>query len=268
MPDIKEIAATYAARIFDRMELCRGSAILKSDIEREVEMALCEYAGETPILRAMKEVFEQEENQDSMFCVTLADAKYDEHLGPVLKRVYPHITPEGTIYIDDEAAKTTIIGKPYSVLQAERHFHEAYERAKQYLAVNSVDPPSLTIAEKTDPSCDFLVGRVPAPGEKTDKFGNAIVTVKIDVQADSQSELLSRLHHAMAEREINPDECLGAFGWPSATESMMFMGINWKYDNTLMPCMAVIWHRNAVVTPCTVLHSDAIIYGTCARANS
>jgi hypothetical protein len=42
MTDIKEIAATYATRIFDRMEMCRGSAILKSDIEREVEMALNE----------------------------------------------------------------------------------------------------------------------------------------------------------------------------------------------------------------------------------
>jgi hypothetical protein len=45
MADIKQIAATYAARIFDRMEMCRGSAILKSDIEREVEAALREYTG-------------------------------------------------------------------------------------------------------------------------------------------------------------------------------------------------------------------------------
>jgi hypothetical protein len=40
MTDITKIAADCATRIMDRMEMCRGSAILKGDIEREVEMAL------------------------------------------------------------------------------------------------------------------------------------------------------------------------------------------------------------------------------------
>ena len=62
MPDIKEIATACANRIFDRMELCRGSAILKSDIEREVEMALSECV--------LPEGF------------TLVDTEHDEHLGP------------------------------------------------------------------------------------------------------------------------------------------------------------------------------------------
>ena len=43
MTNIKQIATACANRIFDRMELCRGSAMLKSDIEREVEMALEEH---------------------------------------------------------------------------------------------------------------------------------------------------------------------------------------------------------------------------------
>jgi hypothetical protein len=42
MPDITKIAADCATRIMDRMEMCRGSAILKGDIEREVEMALAQ----------------------------------------------------------------------------------------------------------------------------------------------------------------------------------------------------------------------------------
>jgi hypothetical protein len=40
MTDITKIAADCATRIMDRMEMCRGSAILKGDIEREVEIAL------------------------------------------------------------------------------------------------------------------------------------------------------------------------------------------------------------------------------------
>jgi len=43
LTDITKIAAACANRIMDRMEMCRGSAILKSDIEREVEMALHEH---------------------------------------------------------------------------------------------------------------------------------------------------------------------------------------------------------------------------------
>jgi hypothetical protein len=42
MTDITELAAACANRIFDRMELCRGSAILKEDIAREVESTLRE----------------------------------------------------------------------------------------------------------------------------------------------------------------------------------------------------------------------------------
>jgi hypothetical protein len=40
MTDIKQIANECASRIMDRMEMCRGSAILKDDIAREVEIAL------------------------------------------------------------------------------------------------------------------------------------------------------------------------------------------------------------------------------------
>lgn len=46
MTDIKQIADDCASRIMDRMEMCRGSAILKGDIAREVELALMEAAGE------------------------------------------------------------------------------------------------------------------------------------------------------------------------------------------------------------------------------
>jgi hypothetical protein len=42
MTDLKTIAAECASRIMDRMEMCRGSAILKGDIEREVEMTLAQ----------------------------------------------------------------------------------------------------------------------------------------------------------------------------------------------------------------------------------
>jgi hypothetical protein len=42
MADIKQIANECASRIMDRMEMCRGSAILKDDIAREVEFAIDE----------------------------------------------------------------------------------------------------------------------------------------------------------------------------------------------------------------------------------
>ena len=42
MSDIEKIANDCASRIMDRMEMCRGSAILKDDIAREVESALRE----------------------------------------------------------------------------------------------------------------------------------------------------------------------------------------------------------------------------------
>lgn len=42
MTDIDKIAKEYTDRIFDRMEMCRGSSLLKSDIEGEVKTALHE----------------------------------------------------------------------------------------------------------------------------------------------------------------------------------------------------------------------------------
>jgi hypothetical protein len=147
MTDIKEIAATYAARIFDRMELCRGSAILKSDIEREVEMALKEYISEPFRLKPGDiRMLTPEEIADlpgwpndivqELDCESRITPKQAEERGIPMGAA-------GYIWVDDEAAKTAVIGKPYSVLQAKKDFHEAYERTKQYLAVNTVDPPEV-----------------------------------------------------------------------------------------------------------------------------
>jgi hypothetical protein len=56
MTDITKIAADCATRIMDRMEMCRGSAILKGDIEREVEMALRQASGSgIPSLSGLQE---------------------------------------------------------------------------------------------------------------------------------------------------------------------------------------------------------------------
>lgn len=40
MPDIKQIAEACASRIMDRMEMCHGSSLLKSDIAHDVELTL------------------------------------------------------------------------------------------------------------------------------------------------------------------------------------------------------------------------------------
>lgn len=50
--DITKLAEACASRIMDRMEMCRGSAILKGDIAREVEMALADYAKQSSKLEA------------------------------------------------------------------------------------------------------------------------------------------------------------------------------------------------------------------------
>jgi hypothetical protein len=201
MPDITEIAAACANRIMDRMEMCRGSAILKSDIEREVEMAV------RIALRDLSESYAVPDDAadeskgfpelgpwfDEAAEITDAALKSLKRNDASKGRPYPGwidpkcvITPKqaeergipmgaaGYIWVDDvepgtiianddgetsriwngvnwvddarvDAAKTTIIGKPYSVLQAEKEFHEAYERTKQYLTVNTVDLPATGI---------------------------------------------------------------------------------------------------------------------------
>jgi hypothetical protein len=56
MTDRKTIAEACASRIMDRMEMCRGSAILKSDIAREVESAIDEMIAEFGLVGAPQAV--------------------------------------------------------------------------------------------------------------------------------------------------------------------------------------------------------------------
>lgn len=128
MTDIKSIAAACANRIFDRMELCRGSAMLKSDIEREVEMALCEYAAPEGS--------------------TLVDTAYDEYIGSIRitrkqaeergiprrmsNRVYPRIGDDGYVKVQiDDAAETAVISKHAT----------AYDETIRVASDKCVDPP-------------------------------------------------------------------------------------------------------------------------------
>ena len=115
--------------------------------------------------------------------------------------------------------------------------------------------------ENPNPSCDFRVSRPKHGGDIVDDRGNVFVRTKIEVWADAKSDLLSKLYYAMAEREIPPDECVGAFGWQG--ENITLNGIEWKHDESLTAFMAVIWHPKAVVTPCTVLDPRGVIYGSC-----
>ena len=131
MTDIKSIAAACANRIFDRMELCRGSAMLKSDIEREVEMALCEYAapeGSTLVDTAY-------EDKLGLTCSIRITPKQAEERGiprRMSNRVYPRIGDDGYVKVQiDDAAETAVISKHAT----------AYDETIRVASDKCVDPP-------------------------------------------------------------------------------------------------------------------------------
>ena len=90
----------------------------------------------------------------------------------------------------------------------------------------------------------------------------AQVSVNIEISTDARS-LLNALCQAMEEREIDPEECVGAVGDPSMEG---YAGAHqrsayFEHDNRLHPDVAVIWHPLAIAPPALVLQPDAIIYG-------
>lgn len=129
MTDIKAIAATYAARIFDRMEMCRGSAILKSDIEREVEMALRELAADYD-----DGEIEGLSDLESEFCTVIS---------------------EHTVKGADAYFAVMEAGPAYGVSPARSALPEmsaklvdVYERTLKHLAEKTVDPPELRLGKQ------------------------------------------------------------------------------------------------------------------------
>jgi hypothetical protein len=89
--------------------------------------------------------------------------------------------------------------------------------------------------------------------------GLAEITVNIEVHGENEFNLLDALCRAIAEREVPPDECFGAFGWERS--QLPIWRTRWVHDRRLHPEMAVIWHPNAIIPPAVVVEPKAIIYG-------
>jgi hypothetical protein len=167
MPDIKEIAAACANRIMDRMELCRGSAILKSDIEREVEAALREMIGApkaTPAsiadkaLKALADAHTPEFSgvdfgvpysgfrfrvegdtliHEPIPLEEMYDTEHDEHLGPVLTPIEPLTATKIRESLDAvEPFRTTAFDGVYQAI---------IDKCHSIISERPVDPPELNM---------------------------------------------------------------------------------------------------------------------------
>lgn len=88
--------------------------------------------------------------------------------------------------------------------------------------------------------------------------GLSKVSVNLEVTVEAEDELIEALRREMAEREIDPDECVGLQGFSGDYQAKY---PNWEYNKRLGPLVAVIWHPEAIVPPCLVLDSDGVIYG-------
>jgi hypothetical protein len=138
MPDITKIAADCATRIMDRMEMCRGSAILKGDIEREVEMALRQL-----VPTVSKEV----DWGPDVGCEQLKPTTFEDWLAyaEAKKRGEVLPTPSGCPDLSDQTAYDRWMVDAYARAIAEHRARQPALNAKE------ADVPSSVIGQSTGP---------------------------------------------------------------------------------------------------------------------
>lgn len=107
-------------------------------------------------------------------------------------------------------------------------------------------------------SGEYLVTRAAEEGEETITAGIVKISVDLEVQALTEEDLIDNLEFEMNGREIPADECVGAQGFSAQFEADH---PRWKYEQKLGRCVAVIWHPDTIIPPCTVLDKRAVIYG-------
>jgi gamma-glutamyl-gamma-aminobutyrate hydrolase PuuD len=116
---------------------------------------------------------------------------------------------------------------------------------------------------------DYLAARPPLDESEHVLIDGAVdhglskVSVNLEVIAQTEDELIEGLRREVADREIDPDECVGLQGF---SESYQAKYPNWKYNSRLGPRIAVIWHPEAIIPPCHVLIDGAVVYGAIAEA--
>jgi len=84
----------------------------------------------------------------------------------------------------------------------------------------------------------------------------------VEVTASTKDELIDKLMNEMEQRDIDPEQCDGLQGFGFAYEAKH---PGWRYDVRLGPRVAVLWHPDAIIPPCTVLNNEAVIYGAIER---
>lgn len=189
MTDIAKIAAACANRIMDRMEMCRGSAILKSDIEREVEMALREEfnplwptvtdEGKQALADGLGSIMRrspqatydasadtEEDDEYSAHVKSHDDAFLDDFFGvsapPVnnVEKCYVYHKDSALHVYDEDGGKAQE--------RIDKMFR-AYERTMGQLTEQSVNPPkveTVLLPAESTPDGGIAVRRVLRPGDE------------------------------------------------------------------------------------------------------